>query len=258
MKENLHIAAIQSELLWEEKQANLAHFEEVIWSLEDNVDLILLPETFNAGFSINPAIAEPMNLHTHRWMRSLASQKKATIAGSFLIKEGGQLYNRFLFIKPNGEELHYDKRHLFILSEEAKQLTPGESKSIVDIQGWKICPMICYDLRFPVWARNLNLEYDCLVYTANWPSKRIDQWEVMLKSRAIENQSYVLGLNRIGEDGNDIDYNGHSLAVNFDGMTIKQAGQNSEVLTVVLSASKLKDYREKFPVHKSADQFQIG
>lgn len=256
MKEFLSVAAIQADIFWEQKEANLASFEEKMATLED-VDIIFLPETFNTGFSMNDSVAEVPNFLTHKWMHQMASSTGAVVVGSYIVKEKTGCYNRLIWMRPDGTNSHYDKRHLFILSDEYQKLQSGKKILIEEVHGWKICPLICYDLRFPVWSRNERLKYDLLAYIANWPDKRVTQWEIMLQSRAIENQAYTIGLNRVGDDGNNIHYNGSSMAVSYDGTTMKKIGEREDVLVVEFSAKSLIEYRKKFPVHLSSDSFKI-
>ena len=200
MKNELNIIGIQSSIVWEKPEANLEYFDQQISKLPSTVDLVILPEMFTTGFSMNPiSIAETMEGPTVKWMVITAKIYSMAIVGSVVIKENDQYFNRLFFVHPNGHIETYDKRHLFTLAKENDQYTSGNERLIVLYKGWRICPLICYDLRFPVWSRNTN-EYDLLVYVANWPSIRIDAWDTLLKARAIENISYCIGVNRVGED----------------------------------------------------------
>ena len=213
----MKVALIQSSLFWENPIANRNHFGEKINAIFEEVDLIVLPEMFATGFTMNPEIvSETMEGETIQWMQSFAKAKNSAITGSIVIKENDNFYNRLVFVFPSGEIEFYDKRHLFTLAGEDKIYTAGHNKLIVEYKGWKICPLICYDLRFPVFSRNTE-NYDLLIYVANWPKTRINAWDALLKARAIENMSYTIGVNRIGEDDNGFHYNGHSQVVDFFG-----------------------------------------
>jgi predicted amidohydrolase len=214
VKNDLHVSIIQTAIYWESPIANRAEIEEQIAEIKGKTDLILLPEMFTTGFSSNAVeLAEPMNFTTHKWMKQMANQYNAAVCGSIIIKENNQFFNRLLFIIPSGETSYYDKKHLFGYGGEDKLFSPGEKKLIVKYLGWNICPLICYDLRFPVFSRNIDLSYDVLIYSASWPASRINVWNTLLPARAIENQSYVIGVNRIGTDGNSIKHNGLSQCI---------------------------------------------
>ncbi len=262
--EDLSITLIQSSLHWENSVANLAMFEEKIWKVEKPTDIIILPEMFSTGFSMKPAgLAEMMNQNTFRWMKQMASQTDALIIGSFIAKEKTNYFNRLLWMQPDGNFRVYDKRHLFRMADEHKVYTPGESKFIGTWKGWNIFPLVCYDLRFPVWSRNgwnsadKRMNYDVLIYVANWPKPRVSQWDALLRARAIENLSYTVGVNRVGEDGNGVPYNGHSTVVGPKGEEIFSAGESEMVKTVKLSYSDLITHRTKFPAYLDADNFSI-
>ena len=233
-------------------------FEEKIWQIDGDVDVIILPEMFNTGFSMdNLSLAEPMNLTTFKWMKQMAAQTKALLLGSFMVKEEGKWYNRLVWMQPNGEFSTYDKRHLFRLMNEDDRYEAGQKVLVKNWKGWNICPMICYDLRFPAWSRNINLSYDLLIYIANWPVPRLNAWDTLLQARAIENLSYCVGVNRIGKDGNDVPFHGHSAAIDFKGNVIAHLGQADKIETVTLEKPPLEAFREKFPVHLDADKFQL-
>ncbi|WP_341226377.1 amidohydrolase [uncultured Arcticibacterium sp.] len=258
MKNDLQVAIIQPDTYWENPEANRSELEEMISSLDTSVDLIAMPEMFSTGFSTNPQkIAEPMNLTTHRWMKQMAKRYNAAICGSLVIKEGENFFNRLLFVKPDGETSFYDKRHLFAYGGEDALYSKGSEQVIINYKGWNICPLICYDLRFPVFSRNNKLEYDILLYAANWPAKRENVWETLLKARAIENQAYVIGVNRVGTDENKLVYNGHSAIIDPKGYELKKLGNKSEMSISTLSKKNLDDFREKFPAHLDADDFQL-
>ena len=254
--QNLKITLIQTNLYWEEPTANLAMLEEKIFGISEATDLIILPEMFNSGFTMNAAkIAEPMNLTTTRWMKQMAAQTGAVITGSFIVKEGEDFYNRLLWVEPNGEIDFYDKRHLFRMAKENDVFSEGNKKLIKTIKGWKVCPLICYDLRFPIWSRNVHLEYDLLIYVANWPKVRVDPWDSLLVARAIENQSYVVGVNRVGEDGNGFPYSGNSTIIDFAGKVLVREVDNEVILHYTLEKTLLDEFRQRFPAYLDADGF---
>ncbi len=255
--QDLRISLVQSNIHWHSIGSNLAMFEEKIWSLKGETDIVLLPEMFQTGFSMqHTELAEPMNFTTFKWMKQMAEQIEAVVCGSFMVKEEGEVFNRLIWMQPNGDWHKYDKRHLFRMADEHEHFDFGKERLIVEWKGWKICPMVCYDLRFPVWSRNRNLEYDLLLYVANWPAARVNAWDALLKARAIENVSYAVGLNRVEADGNGIDYNGHSGAYSPKGETLAFSDQE-EILTVNLSRPDLDDFRAKFPAHLDADDFDM-
>lgn len=262
--QDLKITIVQSELHWEDIGANLAMFEEKIWRIGGQTDIIVLPEMFTTGFTMNaPAFAEIMNMRTTKWMRQMADQTGALILGSFIANVHEKFYNRLLWMEPGGSFKTYDKRHLFRMADEQKVFSPGESLLIGSWKGWRICPLICYDLRFPVWSRNRfdittrKLAYDLQIYVANWPTARIDAWNTLLRARAIENLSYVAGVNRIGQDGNGIEYNGYSAVVSPKGETIYTMAEIETIKTLELNAHALQAYRDKFPTYMDADDFSI-
>jgi len=257
--QDLKICLIQSSLYWENPQANMSMFEEKIWEIKDKPDLILLPEMFTTGFSMNAStLAEPMNLKAFKWMKQQAKQTGAVVAGSVIIKEGENFFNRLLWMTPEGMFSFYDKRHLFRMAGEEKIYYSGSSKIFPEIKGWKILPLICYDLRFPVWSRNIDHEYDLLLYVANWPAARRHAWNTLLKARAIENLSYVAGLNRTGEDGKGLHYSGDSAVIDFKGEELYYFGEKEHHQTITLSYHALKEFREKFPANLDADKFSIN
>ena len=258
----LSIALIQTDLYWKNKVANLAMLEEKIWGINQKTDLIILPEMFPTGFSMDAfELAEPMNLGVTKWMKQMAAQTGSVITGSVIIQAGGQYFNRLLWVSSDGFIQHYDKRHLFRMADEDKTFSPGEKLPIFSLYGWKICPQVCYDLRFPVWSRNHQKDgeeaYDLIFYVASWPAVRISAWDSLLPARAIENLSYSLGVNRVGDDGNGISYNGHSAAYDFKGAQIAYLGELDQLQIVTLEAEKLEEYRKKFPAWMDADDFLI-
>jgi len=257
MKEELNICLLQCDLHWEDSLKNRTQIATYLAEVTD-ADLILLPELFSTGFSVaSTHLAETMDGKTLAWMKSVSKKKKAVLCGSVMIKEKGHVFNRLLWVEPNGRVLHYDKRHLFNLIDEDKHFTAGTERLIVEYEGWKICPMICYDLRFPVFSRN-DVDYDLLLFVANWPEKRIAAWDVLLKARAIENQAYVIGLNRIGEDGYKAMYSGHSQVIDADGDLISMAPEN-EIGFVELTLSKkhLSKLRRRLPFLADRDDFNL-
>ncbi len=256
--DDLTISLIQANLVWENADENRTAFTHKIAAITQKTDLILLPEMFSTGFSINAAaLAETMDGKTVQWMAATAKQKDAVIAGSLMIKEAGKYYNRLIWMCPDGSYETYDKRHLFGMGEEDKTFTAGVDRLIVTLNGWKICPMICYDLRFPVWSRNTAPYYDVLLYTANWPQKRIHHWEILLPARAVENQCYVIGLNRWGTDGNDMYHNGSSMVINPDSEMLWKGKDAEDAITITLSAADLALKRRQFPFLKDADGFKL-
>ena len=258
MKNELNIVGIQSSIVWEKPAANLEYFGQQISKLPSTVDLVILPEMFTTGFSMNPiSIAETMEGPSIKWMVTTAKTNRMALVGSVVIKENAQYFNRLFFIHPNGHIETYDKRHLFTLAKENDQYTSGEERLIVFYKGWRICPLICYDLRFPVWSRNTN-EYDLLVYVANWPSIRIHAWDTLLKARAIENMSYCIGVNRVGKDENGYEYNGHTAIYNFLGEKLSRTIEGKEnILQCVVSKNELQKIRQKLNFLEDQDAFKI-
>jgi len=258
--QDLVVSTIQTTLEWENVNTNLAHFETKIHALPQT-DLIVLPEMFNSGFSMNAeGLAEEPNGFTSQWMLKMAEKKDALVAGSIIIRENGDFFNRLIAACPDGKILTYDKRHLFSMAEEDKTFASGSSRVIVPWRGWKILPLVCYDLRFPVWSRNTtsdgDLHYDLLIYVANWPAARILAWDTLLKARAVENLAYCVGTNRTGEDENGIKYNGHTGIYDPKGNTI-YFSEKDESHTSTLSATDLTSYRKKFPANLDADNFSL-
>ncbi|WP_194777155.1 amidohydrolase [Pararhodonellum marinum] len=261
--EDLQIALVQTDLHWQDKSANLAMLEEKLWSNQTKADLIILPEMFPTGFTMEvETMGEPMNFNTTKWMQQMASQFKAVVTGSVIIKENGAYYNRLLWVTPEGTVSHYDKRHLFRMAQEDAYFDMGMKNQIVKLKGWNILMQVCYDLRFPVWSRNHadesgNMAYDMVYYVASWPAPRASAWDILLKARAVENLAYAIGVNRIGTDGNEVPYIGHSAAYDFKGETLAFADEKEEILSVTLSKKDLKRYREKFPAWKDSDRFEL-
>lgn len=253
---NLTVSLMQCPLVWENAEANRQQFELRLAELE-KTDVVLLPEMFNSGFSMNSEkIAEPMGGPTETWMRAMASLYDCAIVGSIAVRDANGISNRMLFVTP--QEIHYyDKRHLFRMSGENNHYVAGSERCIVYWRDWRLCLQVCYDLRYPVWSRNCG-DFDALIYVANWPAKRSYHWRQLLIARAIENQVCVLGLNRIGDDNNGIHYSGDSLAIAADGEVLLDAQDGEGIFTVVLDAERQITYREKFPSHLDADDFTLN
>lgn len=258
MQENLKIALIQADLVWEDPKQNLENFSKKIENISETVDLIILPEMFTTGFTMNAKnVAESMDGNTVAWMQSIASRLNTVIIGSLVILEENNYYNRLLFVEPSGRIQHYDKRHTFTLVGEDEVYTAGAEKLIIDYKGWKICPLICYDLRFPVWSRNTE-DYDVLLYVANWPKPRISAWDALLKARAIENMSYCIGVNRIGVDGVNSVYSGHSAAYDVLGNIITSIEPDKEQTQVInLEKRHIQGYRNKLKFLDDSDKFTL-
>ncbi len=257
---SLTITLIQSNLHWEDKKANLAMLSKKIESIKEKTEVVILPEMFSTGFSMKPEIlAEKMDGETISWMKKIAAGKKIILTGSLIIEEEKKYYNRLIWMLPNGEFGVYDKRHLFAYGDEHTHYTPGNKRLIASVKGWKINLQVCYDLRFPVWARQgAEKEYDVLIYVANWPEKRSLAWKTLLQARAIENQCYVLGVNRVGEDGNGILYSGDSMIVDPLGEILYQKNNEEDIVTCTLQKEKINEVRERFPFWKDADSFIIN
>ncbi len=259
MQLQLTLALIQTDLVWQNAAQNRIQFSTKINHITEQVDLIVLPEMFTTGFSMNPQeIAETMQGETVNWMQKTAAKKNAAIAGSIIILENGNYYNRFLFVHPSGALNYYDKKHLFTLAGEHKVYTSGKEKMIVSYKGWKICPLVCYDLRFPVWARNSE-DYDILLYVANWPNPRITAWDTLLKARAIENMCYTVGVNRVGVDKNNMEYSGHSAAFDCLGEKLTNIKVfQEEVAIIVFDKIHLAKVRNKLNFLNDMDSFELG
>jgi len=261
--QNLRVSFIQSDLAWNDHKANLDKFEKMIQQI-NRIDLIVLPEMFNTGFVVQPEkVAEEAPAETLAWMKKMAIQKKSVITGSMIVKVQENYFNRLYRVNTDGTHFHYDKRHLFSLGNEHLRFTAGQKTLVVELKGWKIKPLICYDLRFPIWAKNKYIneqyEYDLLIYVANWPAARSHAWKSLLVARAIENQSYVVGVNRIGIDGHGTGHSGLSGVIDPKGEWISKLVENKEqVQTIELLASELKNYRQKFTVGLDWDDFSIN
>lgn len=257
MQPELKVAVIQKDLAWQDAAQNRLAIDKILSETTD-VDLIVLPEMFTTGFSMEPEhIAETMDGETVCWMLEKATALQAAIVGSVIIKEDNRYFNRMLFVHPNKKIETYNKRHAFTLAGEHKSYTSGKEKLIVDYLGWKICPLICYDLRFPVWSRNVE-NYDVLIYAANWPKPRVNAWNTLLKARAIENMSYCIGVNRVGVDANGHEYSGNSAVIDYLGEALTGISEcKEEVLCATLSKNKLYDLRSKLSFLEDKDNFSI-
>jgi len=260
---NLNITVIQANLHWEDKTANLKMFEDRIDAIKEKAEVVVLPEMFSTGFSMNPkSLAEKMNGPSVEWMKRVAARKRIILTGSLIIEDEGKYYNRLIWMLPNGEYGYYDKRHLFAYATEDEHYSPGNKRLIASVKGWKINLLVCYDLRFPVWARQANddsgnPEYDLLIYVANWPERRVHAWKTLLQARAIENQSYVVGVNRVGEDANGHHYSGDSMIIDPMGEVLYTKQNAEDTFTMSLDRSKLEEVRGKLPFLKDADEFHI-
>ena len=254
------ITTLQTNLYWQDIDKNLAHFEEKLNTLKEQTDIIVLPEMFTTGFTMNPhAFAESHPGKGLQWMQQKSKERNCVLVGSISVKDGEKFYNRLYWVLPDGTYEVYDKRHLFQMGKEDLYYTAGSKKIVVEYKGWKICPLICYDLRFPVWSRNRkDTTYDILIYVANWPEVRSYPWKQLLIARAIENQAYVVGVNRIGEDGNGIAHSGDSCVINPRGEIISKTKPHDDLTeTTNLSYTYLEEFRKVFPVMLDGDNFQI-
>ena len=257
MADKLNITIVQSDLVWENVDANLEMFSEKIAKIT-NTDIVVLPEMFNTGFSMNSKnLAETVDGKSVNWLKQQAKNKNAVIIASLIIKDGEDYFNRLFWINPDGTYQYYNKRHLFRMANEHNYYTAGTDEIIINYKGWRIKPLICYDLRFPVWARNKN-DYDLLIYVANWPERRAEPWKILLKARAIENQSYVVGVNRVGTDGNNVIFSGDSAIIDAYGKVISTIKAHEDTFeSINISLSELNSFRKKFPVGLDADEFKI-
>lgn len=254
----MKLSVIQQDLVWENKSQNLINLERLILPLSGKTDIVVLPEMFNTGFTMNvKAHSEPPGGDTYKWMSDLSRICKLAICGTYIVKTGDSVYNRWIFAGPAGELQSYDKRHTFTMGEEDKYFSSGNSRIVFNYCGLRISPYICYDLRFPVWSRNRN-DTDLMIYSANWPTARRDVWNILLKARAIENQCFVAGSNRIGTDGNGISYSGDSAIIGPKGEIITMADAGLEqCITAEISVDELNEFRRKFPVLNDADKFTL-
>jgi omega-amidase len=260
--ENLRATLIQTALDWHDPAANRRRFDRLTATLANQTDLVMLPEMFSTGFTMAAQqVAEPVDGPTTNWMRATAAKLNAVVTGSVVIRDGDDYFNRLIWMRPDGRYDTYDKRHLFRMASEQNHYAPGTRRLIVDLKGWKISPLICYDLRFPVWSRNrigTPEGYDVLIYVANWPERRRYPWQTLLRARAIENMSYCIGVNRVGSDASGVDHTGDSAALDFLGQPLCPDLEGEAVQTVSLDYAKLQSFREKFGAHKDADEFSLG
>ena len=252
---NLRITLVQSHLHWENPEENRNHLDALM-SKAKETDIFILPELFSTAVSVT-CQGEAINGESMQWMSQSAQQKQASVVGSLIIAENGKKYNRLIWMNPDGTYFHYDKRHLFGMMNEGDYFNAGKDRLIIDFKGWKICPLICYDLRFPVFSRN-NENFDLLLYVANWPVSRIDHWDKLLVARAIENQCYVVGVNRVGQDINDIEFSGHSSLIDYNGHIIHRGIEKEQVKTLVIDKNDLAEGRLRLPFLKDMDSFTIN
>ncbi len=251
---NLTVTLVQSDLAWEAIDTNLAMFDATIDAIERPTDLIVLPEMFSTGFSMRPdQLAEPMEGRAVTWLRHKARGKGVAITGSLMIEADGAFYNRLVWAAPDGGLAFYDKKHLFRYAGEQKVYTAGQGKITLTFKGWRIRPFICYDLRFPIWTRNLNNAYDLALFVSNWPARRSAHWRALLRARAIENQAYVIGVNRVGDDGKGLYHDGCSAAITPDGEVLFEARHSATTCTLTLCRERLERYRADFPAWMDQD-----
>lgn len=255
--QDLTVTLIQTALHWENKEKNLSMFTDKLNTITSPTDVVLLPEMFATGFSMQSALlAEAMNGPTVKWMKEQAARLNAVVCGSFIAHNNGKYYNRLVWMQPDGNYHTYDKRHLFRMGDEQQHYSAGDKRLLVQWKGWRICPMVCYDLRFPVWVRNRN-DYDVLFFVANWPERRAAHWKLLLQARAVENISYCLGVNRVGDDGKGIYHSGDSSVFSARGEQLWQQSHREEIKTITLSKQDLLDYRKSFPAQLDADEFEL-
>lgn len=255
--QNLRISLVQTSLDWQQPEQNRSRLANLIAPLSGQTDLVVLPEMFTTGFTMAPeTLAEPMQGPTLDWMRQQADTLGAAVCGSVVVEDNGYR-NRFFFVTPDGRVQHYDKRHLFRMANEHQYYVAGDTRLVIEYKGWRILPQVCYDLRFPVWCRNVN-DYDLMLCVANWPSPRRHAWRTLLQARAIENQGYVAGVNRVGIDGKGLDYSGDSLLVDFKGQALLDGNPGDAfVKTGTLNAEDLQQFRHNFPAWQDADDFEL-
>lgn len=269
---SLTFSLIQTNLFWEDPQANLQMLEEKIMGIQEKTEVVILPEMFTTGFSMQPELfAETMDGAAFKWMKRISAEKKVVLTGSLMMHEDGQYYNRLIWMLPNGQWGKYDKRHLFANGSEHEHYIAGHKRLIASVKGWKINLQICYDLRFPVWARqsmapvstegngnnDQHLEYDVLIYVANWPEPRNHAWKTLLQARAVENQCFAIGVNRVGTDANGLYHSGDSMLVNPMGHPIYQKAHEEDIVTITIQRDELDEVRKKFPFYKDSDPFMI-
>lgn len=254
---NLRVSMVQTSLIWENPAANCAVLEEKLQILQGKTDIIVLPEMFLTGFSMSAEGADFPKGAQVQWMQMMANRLDVLMIGSLKIKENSQFFNRMLAVFPDGKIIAYNKRHLFRMGNEHQFYSPGEEKVVLTYKSWKIALFVCYDLRFPVWSRNVNMAYDVAIYVANWPAVRAQAWSTLLKARAIENLAYVVGVNRVGKDKNDLVYQGDSVVVSFKGEEIVHLLEEESIQTTSISRDALQEFREKFPAQLDADSFEL-
>ena len=258
MTANLRVTMIQADLAWQDPATNRRNLAAHFRGLAGHTDLIVLPEMFTTGFSMAAdSLAETMAGATVGWLREEAAAIGCAITGSLIVEENGRHYNRLVWATPDGNLAHYDKRHLFRMAREQEHYAAGRRRLVVELKGWRLCPLVCYDLRFPVWSRSRG-DYDVLLYVANWPARRRAAWSALLRARAIENVCYVVGVNRVGKDGNGASYSGDSVALDFLGQVLGGDRDGDFVETVVLDRESLATFRRDFPVHLDADDFELS
>lgn len=256
--DNLKITTYQGYLFWENIDKNLQNISLRLSGVRTSTDLVILPEMFNTGFTMNAEkLAEPMGGKTMQWMHETAQKMNCVVTGSLIITEDGKYYNRLIWMRADGSYEFYDKRHLFALGKEHEAYTAGTKKLIVELQGWKICPMICYDLRFPVWLRNVDAEYDLMIIVANWPERRSLHWRTLIPARAVENQAYVIGVNRFGYDGNEVYHSGDSMCIDPNGKVIYYKPNEEDIYTFSINAEELIKTRRALPFLRDADEFHL-
>ena len=263
----MKVCILQADLVWQNSQANFESLGKKLESVDDRPDLIILPEMFPTGFTMAPErYAEPTEGPCFQWMKTMAARTGSVICGSIAVREKNHYYNRLYWMRPDGSSAHYDKRHLFRMGQEHDHYTAGDKRLIVDQNGWKICPMVCYDLRFPVWSRcktyprdgnSCDYEYDILIYVANWPAVRSYAWKQLLIARAIENQCYVIGVNRCGADGNGVAHGGESLIIGPLGEIMLSCDASEQTRCATLDKQKLEEFRKRFPAGLDAEAFEI-
>lgn len=258
MSDFLNLSLFQTDPVWQDIDANIRMLDQWIGNIPVQTDLVILPEMFLTGFSMDVhKISQDMNGKGVKWLVSIANSKKVTVMGSLTIKDNGQFYNRLLVASPNGGLLWYDKRHLFRMGEEHEHFSPGKRNIVSNLKEWNIMPLVCYDLRFPVWSRNSGLKYDLLVYVANWPQPRHDAYLTLIKARAIENQCYVAAVNRVGTDGLGIKYAGDTVVIDPKGKLLTESFQSEKLISCAISLKELKEYRQKFPAYLDSDEFEL-
>ncbi|OOQ61619.1 amidohydrolase [Mucilaginibacter pedocola] len=256
--DNLKVTVFQGYLFWENIDKNLQNISLKLSNIREKTNLIILPEMFNTGFSMNAeTLAEEMGGKTMQWMHDTAQKYECVVTGSLIIKEDGKYYNRLVWMRPDGTHEYYDKRHLFALGKEHNTYTAGTDKLIVELNGWKICPMICYDLRFPVWLRNVDEAYDVLLIVANWPERRALHWRTLIPARAVENQSYVIAVNRVGHDGNEVYHSGDSTCISPNGDVVYYKRDEEDLYTFSIIYDEVKKIRRALPFLKDADRFTL-